>query len=36
MALGMLSNSIAAMDAEELGEPWARTLVGEMVFKAPR
>jgi AcrR family transcriptional regulator len=35
MAFGMLSNSIAAMDAEELSEPWARTLVGDMVFKAP-
>jgi AcrR family transcriptional regulator len=35
MAFGMLSNSIAAMDAEELREPWARTLVGDLVFKAP-
>jgi AcrR family transcriptional regulator len=26
MAVGMLSNSIAAMDAEELCEPWARTV----------
>jgi AcrR family transcriptional regulator len=33
MALGMLSNFIAAMDAEELDEPWARTLVGDMIFK---
>jgi hypothetical protein len=33
MALGMLSNFIAAMDAEELDERWARTLVGEMIFK---
>jgi hypothetical protein len=36
MAFGMLSNSIAAMDAEELREPWARTLVGDLVFKAPQ
>jgi hypothetical protein len=34
--VGMLSNSISAMDAEELREPWARTLVGDLVFKAPR
>ena len=34
MALGMLSNFIAAMDAEALDERWARTLVGEMIFKA--
>jgi AcrR family transcriptional regulator len=36
MAFGILSNSIAAMDAEELREPWARTLVGDLVFKPPR
>jgi AcrR family transcriptional regulator len=36
MAFGMLSNSIAAMAAEELHEPWARTLVGDLVFKAPQ
>jgi AcrR family transcriptional regulator len=35
MAMGMLANFIAAMDAEELDEPWARTLVGDMVFKPP-
>jgi AcrR family transcriptional regulator len=33
IALGMLANFIAAMDAEELDEPWARALVGELVFK---
>lgn len=33
MALGMLSNFIAAMDAEQLDERWARTLVGDMIFK---
>lgn len=32
MAFGMLSNFIAAMGAEELDEPWARTLVGDLVF----
>jgi AcrR family transcriptional regulator len=36
MAMGMLSNFIAAMDAEELDEPWARTLVGDLVFKPAR
>jgi len=36
MAVGMLSNFIAAMDAEDLDEPWARTLVGELVFKPAR
>ncbi len=35
-AFGMLSNFIAAMDAEELDEPWTRiTLVGDLVFKHP-
>jgi AcrR family transcriptional regulator len=34
MALGVLSNFIAAMDAEALDERWARTLVGEMTFEA--
>lgn len=33
MAVGMLSNFIAAMDAQELDAPWARTLVGDLVFK---
>lgn len=33
MAVGMLSNFIAAMDAEDLDQPWARTLVGELIFK---
>lgn len=33
MGLGMLSNFIAAMDAEGLDARWARTLVGEMIFK---
>ncbi|MBV9817809.1 MAG: TetR/AcrR family transcriptional regulator [Solirubrobacterales bacterium] len=33
MAVGMLTNFIAAMDAEDLDEPWARTLVGDLVFK---
>lgn len=33
MATGMLANFIAAMDAEELDERWARTLVGDLVFK---
>lgn len=33
MAVGMLSNFIAAMDIEELDEPWARTLVGDLVFR---
>jgi hypothetical protein len=33
LALGVLSNFIAAMDAEALDEQWARTLVGEMIFK---
>jgi len=33
LAMGMLANFTAAMDAEELDEPWARTLVGEMVFR---
>ena len=33
MALGVLSNFIAAMGAEALDASWARTLVGEMVFK---
>jgi AcrR family transcriptional regulator len=32
MALGMLSNFIVAMDAQNLDEPWARTLVGDMFF----
>jgi AcrR family transcriptional regulator len=32
MAVGMLSNFIVAMDAQNLDEPWARTLVGEMFF----
>jgi AcrR family transcriptional regulator len=36
MAVGMLTNFIAAMDAEELDEPWARTLVGDLVFKPAR
>ena len=32
MAMGMLSNFIVAMDAQNLDAPWARTLVGDMFF----
>jgi AcrR family transcriptional regulator len=32
MAFGMLSNFIAATGAEELDDPWARTLVGDLMF----
>jgi len=32
MAVGMLCNFIAAMDAQDLDEPWARTLVGDLIF----
>lgn len=31
-AIGMLSNFIAAMGAEQIAEPWARTLVGDLAF----
>jgi AcrR family transcriptional regulator len=33
MALGMLANFIAAMNAEELDEDWARALVGGLIFR---
>ncbi|MBV8219765.1 MAG: TetR/AcrR family transcriptional regulator, partial [Solirubrobacterales bacterium] len=36
MALGMLSNFIVAIDAQQLDEPWARTLVGDMFFHNKR